>query len=76
MELEHKAFWAIKFLNLDSKISGEKRLLQMDELDEFRLQAYENASIYKERTKKWIKIWKNTEFGVATIVIIENYEKP
>jgi len=25
----------------------------LDELDEFRLQAYENASIYKERTKNW-----------------------
>ena len=33
--------------------AGEKRLLQLNELDEFRLHAYENARIYKERTKRW-----------------------
>ncbi|KAL5555713.1 hypothetical protein UlMin_037949 [Ulmus minor] len=33
--------------------SREKRLLQMNEMEEFRNNAYENAKIYKEKTKKW-----------------------
>ncbi|KAL5541121.1 hypothetical protein UlMin_043407 [Ulmus minor] len=33
--------------------SWEKRLLQMNEMEEFRNNAYENAKIYKEKTKKW-----------------------
>ncbi|XP_015966405.1 uncharacterized protein LOC107490148 [Arachis duranensis] len=53
MELEHKAYWATKLLNLNSQAVGEKRLLQLNELYEFRLEAYENAKIYKERAKKW-----------------------
>jgi len=51
--LEHKAYWAIKILNFDIKEAGEKRLLQLNELDELRLEAYENSRVYKEKTKKW-----------------------
>ena len=52
-ELGHKAYWAIKMLNFDLKVAGKKRALQLCELDELRLEAYESPRIYKERTKKW-----------------------
>ena len=36
---------------MDSKVAGEKQMLQLSELDEFRSEAYENARIYKEKMK-------------------------
>lgn len=51
IELEHKAYWTIKFLNFDKKLAWRKRLLKLDELEVMRLSAYENALVYKERTK-------------------------
>ena len=53
LELEHKAYWALQQLNMDMSAAGEKRLMQLNELDEFRLQAYENAKLYKEKVKRW-----------------------
>ena len=38
---------------MDSTLAGEKRMLQISELDEFHNEAYENARIYKENTKAW-----------------------
>jgi len=51
-ELEHKAYCAIKTLNFDLKVAGENHHLQLCELDELRLEAYESSRIYKERAKK------------------------
>ena len=53
MEIEHRAYWAIKLVNFDLKAAGEKRKLQLNELDEWRRHAYENMKIYKERTKRY-----------------------
>ena len=47
LELEHKAYWAIKELNYDFKLAGEKRLFDISSLDEWRTQAYENAKLFK-----------------------------
>ena len=38
---------------MDSKMAGEKRMLQLSELEEFRNEAYENVKIYKEKAKSW-----------------------
>nr|XP_016433163.1 PREDICTED: uncharacterized protein LOC107759688 [Nicotiana tabacum] len=38
---------------MDFEVPGEKRLLQVNELDEFRLHSCENAKLYKEKIKRW-----------------------
>ena len=53
LELEYKAMWAIKKLNCDFQATKEKRLLQMNEPEELRNEAYDNAGIYRDKTKRW-----------------------
>jgi hypothetical protein len=40
-------------MNLDLDAAVVKRRIQISELEAMRLKEYENASIYKERIKRW-----------------------
>ena len=53
LELEHKAYWAIKELSYNFKLFNEKRLFDIRTLGEWITQAYGNAKLFEEKVKRW-----------------------
>nr|GEY18984.1 reverse transcriptase domain-containing protein [Tanacetum cinerariifolium] len=70
IELEHKAYWALKHANFHLQTAGDHIKVQLNEL---RDQAYENSLIYKEKTKRLhdSKI-KDLAFNIGDRVILFN----
>nr|GEU46152.1 reverse transcriptase domain-containing protein [Tanacetum cinerariifolium] len=73
VELEHKAYWALKHENFDQKTAADQRKVQINELNELHNQAYENSLIYKKKTKRLhdSKI-KNRVFNIGDKVLLFN----
>ena len=53
VEVEYKAWWEIKKLNMDLSKANMKKFLDLNEIEELRNDAYNNSSIAKQRLKRW-----------------------
>nr|XP_025685246.1 uncharacterized protein LOC112786036 [Arachis hypogaea] len=76
VEVEHKAYWAVKECN-SSWGGGEggriERKLQLVELECLRLEAYENSRLYKERMKAvHDRNIKRREFRAGDLILLYN----
>ncbi|CAN6687761.1 unnamed protein product [Malus baccata var. baccata] len=73
VELEYKALWAIKKFNMNLEEAGSQRRLQLNELHEIRREAYDNASIYKQKTKAFHdNMIRGKSFSIGQKVLLFN----
>ncbi|XP_070020255.1 uncharacterized protein [Nicotiana sylvestris] len=73
VELEHKAMWELKKLNLEWDVAANLRVEQLNELDKFRFHAYSSSSLYKDKMKYLHdKYAWNKEFKEGDLVLLFN----
>ncbi|XP_074298155.1 uncharacterized protein LOC141628974 [Silene latifolia] len=74
LEVEHKAYWAIKSFNQCIDAAGLHRKLQLQEIEEIRLDSYNNAAIYKEKARIWHdRMISRREFKeVSKVLVFQN----
>lgn len=52
VKMEHQAYLAIKLLNLNMGYAQRKRKYQLNELEEHRLNVFQNSLLYKEKIRR------------------------
>ncbi|GKA74377.1 reverse transcriptase domain-containing protein [Tanacetum coccineum] len=74
VEIEHKAFWALKQCSMNLTTTAKNRFMELNELMELRDNAYENTRIYKERTKKWhdSRLRGDKDFKVGEVLLFNS----
>ncbi|RVX13430.1 hypothetical protein CK203_021118 [Vitis vinifera] len=71
VEVEYKAWWAIKKLNMDFIGAGAKMCLDLNEMEELRNDAYINSKVAKQRMKMWHdQLISNKEFHKGQRVLL------
>nr|CAN75852.1 hypothetical protein VITISV_025386 [Vitis vinifera] len=71
VEVEYKAWWAIKKLNMDLIRARAKRCLDLNEIEELRNDAYNNSKVAKQRMKRWHdQLISNKEFRKGQRVLL------
>jgi hypothetical protein len=73
VELEYKAYWAIKTFNSNLDDASQLLKLQINEFEEIKNDAYENSKIHKARIKEFHdkRILRKT-FDVGQKVLLYN----
>ncbi|XP_070003006.1 uncharacterized protein [Nicotiana sylvestris] len=73
VELEHKAMWDLRKLNLEWDVAVNLCVEQFNEHDEFRFHAYSSSSLYKDKMKYLHeKYARGKEFNVGDFVLLFN----
>ncbi|XP_015939988.1 uncharacterized protein LOC107465523 [Arachis duranensis] len=73
VEIEHKAFWEVREVNMGFERAGAERKMQLQELENLHLEAYDNSRLYKEKMKAvHDKHIKRREFRPGELVLLYN----